>query len=275
MNVRPLSWPLHLGAFLALIISAACHASEPELKSGIDRSTFDLSVKPGDDFFQYVNSNWIKRNPIPPEYSRWGAFPKLRDDNLLALRVILDDLSKQKEPLSDERRKLRDFYRTAMDEQTIQRLGASPLKSSLEKISKIDSENKLSAELARLRSAGIDAVFNLSVEQDEKQSTRYVTRLDQGGLGLPDRDYYVGKSEDSKRVRKLYREHVAKMLGLLGDAPAAASAGADCVMRIETRLAEASRTPVQLRDREAQYNRTSLDKLKTITPRFDWKLYLA
>ena len=115
----------------------------------------------------------------------------------------------------------------------------------------------------------------MSVEQDEKQSTRYVTRLDQGGLGLPDRDYYIGTSEDSKRVRKLYRQHVEKMLGLLGDAPDAASAGADTVMRIETGLAEASRTPVQLRDREAQYNRTSLAQLKTLTPRLDWNLYLA
>src|SRR5262249_24496253 len=112
-------------------------------------------------------------------------------------------------------------------------------------------------------------------EQDEKQSTRYVTRLDQGGLGLPDRDYYVGTSEDSKRVRKLYREHVVKMLGLLGDSPDAASSGADTVMRIETRLAEASRTPVQLRDREAQYNRKSLTQLESLAPRLDWALYLS
>jgi putative endopeptidase len=275
MHFRQFNWSLALGMYLAWNSAATCYAADLVLKSGIDRSTFDLSVKPGDDFCQYVNGNWIKRNPIPPEYSRWGAFPKLRDDNLLALREILDDLTKQTDTLTDERRKLRDFYRTAMDEPTIQRLGASPLKSSLEKIGKIDSANELIAEIGRLRATGIDALFNLAVEQDEKQSTRYVTRLDQGGLGLPDRDYYIGTSEDSKRVRKLYRQHVANMLGLLGDSSDAAAAGADTVMRIETRLAEASRTPVQLRDREAQYNRTSLAQLKTLTPRLDWKLYLA
>src|SRR6476619_6640252 len=119
---------LALGMYVVCNSAAICCAADLAVKSGIDRSTFDLSVKPGDDFFQYVNGNWIKRNPIPPEYSRWGAFPKLRDDNLLALREILDDLTKQTDTLTDERRKLRDFYRTAMDERAIQRLGASQLK---------------------------------------------------------------------------------------------------------------------------------------------------
>src|SRR3954453_2203199 len=146
MRFSQLYWPLALSIYLASHNAGICCAAELTLKSGIDRSTFDLSVKPGDDFFQHVNGNWNKSNPIPPEYSRWGAFPKLRDDNLLALREILDDLSKQTETLSDERRKLRDFYRTAMDEPAIQRLGSSPLKPSLEKISKIDSASRLVAE---------------------------------------------------------------------------------------------------------------------------------
>ena len=275
MHIRHLFWLLALSICATSHNAATCNAADTALKSGIDRSTFDLSVKPGDDFYNYVNGNWIKQNPIPPEYSRWGAFPKLRDDNLLALREILNDLANQKDTLTPERRKLRDFYQTAMDEKAIQKLGVSPLKPSLEKIAKIDSTSKVVAEIGRLRATGIDALFSFSVEQDEKQSSRYVTRLDQGGLGLPDRDYYIGKSEDSKRIRKLYREHVAKMLGLLGDAPDAASAGADAVMRIETRLAEASRTPVQLRDREANYNRKSLVELKTLTPGLDWNLFLS
>src|SRR5690349_11494449 len=111
---------------LTLIVSASGRAAEPGLQSGIDRATFDASVKPGDDFYQYVNGEWIKQNPIPPEYSRWGAFQKLRDDNLLALREILDGLTHRKD-LSDESRKLRDFYTTAMDEAAIQKQGAEPL----------------------------------------------------------------------------------------------------------------------------------------------------
>jgi putative endopeptidase len=274
MHLRYLVCSFVVGTSLASYPTALCNAADTVLKSGIDRATFNLSVKPGNDFYQYVNGNWIKQNPIPPEYSRWGAFPKLRDDNLLALREILDDLAKEKDP-TPERRKLRDFYRTAMDEATVQRLGDSPLKPALERISKVDSADSLIAEIARLRVVSVDALFNMYVEQDEKQSTRYVTRLDQGGLGLPDRDYYVGKSKDSERVRKLYREHVAKMLTLLGDKPDAAAAGADTVLRIETKLAEASRTPTELRDREAQYNRKSLAELQTLTPRIDWNLFLA
>jgi putative endopeptidase len=104
MQTRYISWALALGAYLTWINAAECRAADAALKSGIDRSTFDIAVKPGDDFFQYVNGEWIKRNPIPPEYSRWGAFPKLRDDNLIALRKILDGLAEQPEPLADERR---------------------------------------------------------------------------------------------------------------------------------------------------------------------------
>src|SRR6185295_16728953 len=115
----------------------------------IDRSTFDTSLKPGDDFFQYVNGEWIKNNPIPPEYSRWGAFPKLRDDNLIALRKILDELSSQAGELPEERRKLRDFYRAAMDEAAVEKLGATPLQPVLERIAKIDSTESLVSEIGR------------------------------------------------------------------------------------------------------------------------------
>jgi putative endopeptidase len=274
MHSRSMRWALALSLSLVWYVGAACPAAETALKSGIDRSTFDMSVKPGEDFFQYVNGEWNKRNPIPPEYSRWGAFPKLRDDNLVALHEILDDLVKQKEALSDERTKLRDFYRTAMDEPAIQKLGASPLKPSLERIGKINSKDELIAEVARLRMNGVDSLFSFYVEQDEKQSDRYAARIDQGGMGLPDRDYYLGTSKDSRRVRDLYRAHVAKMLELLGDSPKTAAAGAETVLRIETRLAEKSRTPVQLRDREANYNKESLADLTALTPGLDWKLFL-
>src|SRR5215210_4220662 len=106
MHIHQMYWLCALAVCFACNSAANCCAAEVVLKSGIDRSTFDLSVKPGDDFFQHVNGNWIKRNPIPPEYSRWGSFPKLRDDNLLALSKILEDLSKQDEPLSEKRTKL-------------------------------------------------------------------------------------------------------------------------------------------------------------------------
>jgi putative endopeptidase len=259
---------------IACLLQPPLFAAEPALKSGIDKANFDHSVKPGDDFFQHVNGEWIKHNPIPPEYSRWGAFPKLRDDNLIALHEILEELVNTKEDLNEERTKLRDFYQTAMDEAAVQKRGMSPLEPALKRIDSIKSKNDLIAEVARLREDGIGTLFSFYVDQDEKQSDRYAAQIGQGGMGLPDRDYYVGTSKDSKRIRDLYREHVAKMLGLLGDSPEAAAAGADTVLRIETKLAEKSRTPTQLRDREANYNKESLTDLATLAPSFDWNLYL-
>ena len=269
-GLRLLAWC----ACFAWIVAGISRAEEAALTSGIDRSTFDISVKPGDDFYHYVNGEWIKQNPIPPEYSRWGAFPKLRDDNLKALHAILDDLAAQTEPLDDDRRKLRDFYVTAMDEKKLDEVGMSPLKPMLEQIGKVDGPDELVAEVGRLRDVGVSTLFRFSVDQDHKQSDRYAAHLSQGGLGLPERDYYLGTSEDSQRVRDQYREHVANMLGLLGDGPEAAKEGAATVLRIETQLAEASRTPVQLRDREAQYNKKTMAELAALAPNLNWDLYL-
>ncbi len=257
----------------AYLDSGRCRAGENGLSSGIDQTTFDTSVKPGDNFFLYVNGNWIKHNPIPPEYSRWGAFPKLRDDNLAALHEILEGLVKSTQPLDADSRKLRDFYKTAMDEAKLEEAGAKPLSGALEQIAKISNPKELLAAVARLQLAGTPALFRMGVRQDEKQSTVYAVYAYQGGLGLPERDYYLGATDDSKKIRDQYREHVAKMLELVGVAPGDAAKGAETVLMIETKLAEASRTPVQLRDREKQYNKLTFSKLAALTPQLDWNLY--
>src|SRR5579863_5439542 len=137
MRFLRICFVLSFGLLAVWLKGASCPAGETTGKSGIDRSTFDLSVTPGDNFFLYVNGAWIKTNPIPPEYSRWGAFPKLRDDNLLALRQLLDDLSKSTSPLDADRRKLRDFYATALDEAKLEAAGATPLKGALARIASI------------------------------------------------------------------------------------------------------------------------------------------
>src|SRR5947209_10338499 len=259
---------------IALAAAEAASAGDAALKSGIDRANFDTSVRPGQEFFHYVNGNWIRNNPIPPEYSRWGAFPKLRDDNLTALRQIMDDLAKETGPLDGDRRKLRDLYRSAIDESKLEQQGAAPLADELGQIAKANSRDELIDLIARLHSTGVPGVFGFSVSPDERQSDRYAAHLRQGGLGLPERGYYLGATEDSKRIREQYRQHVAKMLALLGDSPGAASAGAAVVLGIETRLAEASRTPVQLRDREANYNKKTPAELAALTPNLGWERYL-
>ncbi|MCC7086066.1 MAG: M13 family metallopeptidase [Pirellulales bacterium] len=244
------------------------------LGSGIDRKAFDTSVKPGDDFFQYVNGTWIAHHPIPSEFSRWGAFHQLRDSTTLALRDILEALVADSGKLDPERRKLRDFYRTAMNEEKIEQQGLKPLAGELQRIEHIDSIEGLGNALASFQAEGISLLFHLGVSPDEKDSTHYAVDLMQGGLGLPERDYYLGDKDDLKKIREKYREHVARMFQLLGDSDLDAKKHASTVVEIETKLAEASRTPTQLRDRESQYNKKTIAELSALAPSIDWLKYL-
>jgi putative endopeptidase len=273
MQARRSGWLWGLGLAICLACVALAPAGETALKSGIDRANFDDSVKPGDDFFQYVNGNWIKHNPLPAEYSRWGSFSQLHDDNLIALKEIVEGLLKQTGPLDENRRKIRDLYATAMDEAKLDKLGAAPLKEELDRIAKIETRAELLAEIGHLHATGIGALLGTYVNQDEKQSTRYTVYLHQGGLSLPEREYYLGTSDYYKQIRRQYVEHVTKMLGLLGDSSDKAAAAADAILAIETKLADASRTPVQLRDREANYNKYSLADLAKLTPNLQWDLF--
>ena len=270
--------PLKTHVSLALCLSGAalltaCALTAAPLNSGIDRTTFDASIKPSDDFFHYVNGNWIRNNPIPAEYSRWGAFGKLRDDNLTVLRNILEDLAKPGARLDADGNKLRDFYRTGMDEAKLEQQGATPLAAEWDRIAQISGREDVIAEIAHLRAAGMSEVFGFSVDQDEKQSDRYIVHLRQGGLGLPEREYYLGSTADSQRLRGQYRDHVAAMLTLLGEPAPAAEAQAGAVLALETKLAEASRTPVELRDDEANYHKQTLAELAALTPNFNWGAY--
>jgi putative endopeptidase len=265
-------WVL-IGLVCIYFSTAAASAAETTLKSGVDRADLDSAVKPGDDFFAYVNGAWLKKNPIPAEYSRWGAFSKLRDDNLVALREILDGLVNGRGLNTEEAKKLRDFYQTAMNEEQLESQAAKPLAAWFDKIAKVKSPDEIISLAGELRATGISSLFAFSVDQDEKQSSRYAVQLWQDGMGLPERDYYLGTSDDSKRIRDAYREHVTKMFTLLGDSPEAAAKGADAVLRIETQLAEKSRTPVEQRDREANYNRMSTKELAALTPNVHWDRY--
>jgi predicted metalloendopeptidase len=262
-----------LTAAILLSIGCTCLADNGPIRSGIDRANFDTSVPPGQDFFQYVNGNWIKNNPIPPDYSRWGSFPELHERDLQELKQIFDQLQSAANSLDEDQRKLRDFYATAMDEARLQRDGTSPLKGEFERIAATANTDDLAKLIAHLHSTGVVPLFAFRVSQDEKNSTQYIVSLSQGGLSLPERNYYVATDADSKAIRAKFHDHVVKMLRLLGDSETDAAAGADVVMRIETRLAEKSRTPVELRNVEKRYNKKTREQLKTLCPHFDWDLY--
>ena len=254
-------------AMAALLLAAAARAS-------VDTGTFDLSARPQDDFFQYVNGTWIKDHPIPGDHSGWGAYDEVEDRNEAILRDILQKADAARAPSPIERM-VGDFYHSGMDTAAVDALGAAPLGDELGRIAAIRTTADVGAEVARLHRLGVGVCFGLGSEQDPKNSEMMITGQDQGGLGLPDRDYYLRSDEASGKLREEYAGHVARMLALAGDPNAEAQAGARAVMRLETGLAKGSRSQVDLRDPVANYHLMALAEVQRLSPHFDWKPYLS
>ncbi|PYL15766.1 MAG: hypothetical protein DME30_10810 [Verrucomicrobia bacterium] len=236
----------------------------------IDPSNMDPSAKPADDFFFYANGGWIKRTEIPPEYSRWGSFNQLIEHNNDALHVIAEKAAKTKaDPkTAPEMQKVGDYYASGMDEKTIEAMRTKPLQDELSKIDNLKDRQDVLKEIAHLHTIGVNAFFNFGSGQDDKDSTREIAQAVQGGLGMPDRDYYTKDDDASKKLRDAYVGHVTKMLTLLGESAEKAGADAKKILALETSLAQASRTRVELRDPQKNYNKMTPDEFQKITP--DW-----
>ena len=260
------------GLLLALaagLPTAATFASERS--KPIDPANMDPAVRPGDDFFTYANGGWIKRNPVPPDESRWGSFSEVAERNYEILHAILEDAAKKTStPKGSPVQMVGDFYASAMDSARAEAEGAGPLDDEMRRIAAIGDVAALQDEIARLQTMGLRLPFVLFAAQDAKQSTEVILQIYQGGLGLPDRDYYLKQDEASQKLRDQYAAHVTKLLTLLGDDAPTAVAGARTVLTIETELAQASLTRVQRRDPEANYHKMSLDSLAALTPAISW-----
>ena len=260
--------------------------AKPEIEKNppaFDTKNMDKSVKPGDDFFRYANGGWLKRTPIPPEYARWGSFNELIEKNNDALHEIAEKAAKtvsgdngsegatQSTPADVE--KVGDFYASGMDAKEINAAGVKPLEDEFKRIDAMKDQNDLVKEIGRLHSIGVGALFGFTSGQDDKNSTMVIAQAFQGGLGMPDRDYYLKDDEASKKLRDQYVAHVTKMFALLGDSKDDAAKNAKTVMDIETSLAKVARTRVELRDPQKNYNKMRQDELQKLTPDFDWNDY--
>jgi putative endopeptidase len=241
----------------------------------LDPSNQDTSAKPQDDFFTFANGGWIKRTEIPPEYTRWGAFNELIERNNDALHEIAEKAqSTQVDPrIAPEVQKVGDFYASGMDEKAIELQRTKPLDDEFKRIDAIKDRDDLLKEIARLHSIGIGALFEFGSHPDSKDSTHELAQTAQGGLGLPDRDYYTKTDDASKKLRDQYVAHVAKMLTLLGEPEPKAQDEAKKILALETKLAEASRTRVQLRDPVKNYNKMPVRQLQDLTPDWNWSDY--
>jgi len=234
----------------------------------------DTTCKPCSDFYHYANGGWLAKNPVPPEYPRWAKFSELQERNREILRQILEKTAADRTaPPGSERQKIGDYYASCMDETRVEAEGIKPLLPELERIEQVNDLATLQGEIARLQKQGVDAVFNFGSTQDAKDSTQVIGGAQQGGLGLPDRDYYTKTDEKSTKLRQQYVAHVTKMFQLMGDDSAKAAAEAATVLSLETKLAEASMNRVDRRDPEKTYHKMDLAQLRSLTPKFSWDAY--
>lgn len=244
-------------------------------RASVDPSTFDLSVKPQDDFFRYANGTWIKNNTIPPEYSRWGSFDILQVRNVEQLNLLCEAAAAKGASASAVEKMVGDFYASGMDEAAVNAAGATPIQPEIDRIAAIKTPADVVLEIARLHSMGFSPGFNFYSQADAKNSDMEIAQLRQGGLGLPDRDYYLNDDDKSKALRAQYVAHVANMLKLAGDAPEAAASGSQAVLRIETELAKASLSREVLRNPYASYHKMPVSQLATYTGDVDWPGFFA
>jgi putative endopeptidase len=249
----------------------------PSLAAALDPKSMDPQAAPSSDFYEYANGTWIKDHPVPPEFSQWSTGQELRERNYSALREILDAAGaavRQGDVLPGSPRALvGQFYLSGMNEEKINADGAKPLQPELDAIDKISDAKQLAPYVAHIHGQGIGALFEITGDQDAKVSTSQIAIVTQGGLGLPNRDYYLKNDDQSKTLRDQYVEHVAKMFQLLGDPEQAATDNAKKVFAFETELAKASKTPVELRSPEENYHKMPIADLENQASGFDWATY--
>jgi putative endopeptidase len=240
-----------------------------------DRGYLDSSVSACTDFYQYSVGGWLAKNPIPPEYSSWGTMSRLSIANRETLRDIMQAAAaKPAAQRTPNEQRIGTFWTSCMAEDTIESSRLGPLQSELERIAAVHDSMTLQSEMARLQSMNLDVPFRLHSIQDLKNSTEVIADIYQGGLTLPDRDYYTKGDPASLKIREQFREYVTRMLTLVGDEPARAASEAATIARMETDLAKASMTNVQQRDPQAIYHRMTAAELEAMAPHVAWSQYV-
>ena len=247
-------------------------SSAPKKPISFDLSAIDKTADPCTDFYQYACGNWKKDNPIPADQVRWGRFNELADRNNYLLNTELKAAADA--PKSALQKQYGDFFAACMNTELVDKLGARPLEPQLNAIAALTSTRELAAFNARQEKRGGGGFFRISVTQDQKDSSQQIAATEQGGLTLPDRDYYLNPDERFVKIREQYVEHMRKMFTLLGDTGDKAIAEAANVMRIETALAKGSMDRVDLRDPAKRYHVMTVAEVQTLSPNYDWKVYL-
>lgn len=257
---------------LSLLLTLSSFVSAQN--KGFDLTRMDNKVEACTDFFQYANGTWLKNTEIPASESRWGTFNILGDNNNAILKDILENASKSKSAAGSDPQLIGDFYSSCMDEAAIEKAGAKPLQPYFKQIDKIKTVEELQNQIALMHNSGFPAVFGFGGGADLKNSSMVIVNAGQGGLTLPNRDYYTKDDAKSVETRQKFMEYMTNMFKNLGDKPKTAEANAKTVMDIQMRLAKASLTQVELRNPDNRYNKISLDEAQKITPNLSWAKYM-
>jgi predicted metalloendopeptidase len=272
-------WVWAIGS--AVMVGGAAGGEEPAtamsasgtLLSGIDQQYIDESVRPQDDFYLHVNGKWLASVEIPADKARYGSFDQLRDNALEQLRSVIEPLQQSADPADPDQRKIADIYAGFMDEAALERLGLKPLAPLFARVAAVHAKSQIPALIAYFNRIGISAPYDPQVHQDAKDSSRYVFDLGQGGLGLPDRDYYLQDDDRLRQIRTQYGQHIETMLDWAGDR--SAHVDAQQILALETALARVQWTKVENRDPVKTYNRVALGALGNLAPGYDWRTYLT
>jgi len=260
----------------ACVLASAFQVNAQQKTPGINTSLMDKSVSPKDNFFQFVNGTWLKNTEIPADKTRWGSFDELRQNtDKDALAILKEAASNPKYAPNTDQGKAISMYKSAMDTVARNKQGINPIKPYLAKINAIktikDLQKLMMEEEAKGGGAGF---FGFGIGADDKNSNRNVVSLGVGGLGLPDRDYYVSDDKDSKEKREKYQAHVARMLAFIGEKPEQAKADAAKILALEIAMSRPRLDRVERRDPKKQYNPTAIGDLQKMMPIIDWKGYL-
>ena len=256
-----------------VVMSLFCGLVNAQKMSGFDAGALDKNADPCVNFYQYACGGWLSANPVPGDQSRWGRFDALQERNRTILQGILEAASGNKPTRTVIEQKIGDYYASCMDTKAIDQKGLAPIQADLARINSMDGKPALTGIVTALYRIGSNPFFRFSSEPDAKDSNEIIAGLDQGGIGLPDRDYYFRTGDKSVEIRKQYVAHLLKVFELLGNSTEIASRKAEAVMKIETTLAKGSLDSVARRDPMAVYHRLTVKELISLSPGFDWKKF--
>ena len=265
--------PLVAAGMVAMSGCSKSPVKETAKVDAINLANLDTTVAPGTDFYQYACGGWIEKNPLKPEYSRFGTFDQLRDNNQEQLRSLIDELGSTPQEAGSVAQKIGSLYEMGLDSVKLNKEGMAPIKEQLEAIQRLGTKADVAKMVAVLHKEGMAPFFALFVDADEKNSSMNIVQLYQAGIGMGDRDYYLLDDEGTVKMRDAYKQFINRLFTLTGASPEQAEAAANAVMKIETGIAEISYSREDLRDSQKNYNKIKLEEFKAKNNPIDWDVY--